>query len=612
MRNGEESVSWNESYTSVNYDGAFENEPRNVACWGGRQHGVVDEEEYNPSLAATGSAYDVSGPFVAEPPSDRNNQDNPGSSSPQNRSGSSSQSPHEPSSSAGAYEDRGKTALNYPSWLWRCCLCFFFCDSARKESSVSTTTSSPQSAASLLWVRVSIFRDLCGRIVNDPKIELFVIALILANAALMGVGTFDFVTDNPAVSQGFDITDKVFLVLFTIESGLQFIYHGIHLFSDGWLLFDFLVIVLSWSFESMQIIRAFRIFRCVRLIARLDVLRKLVLSIFAVAPSMTAIVALLVLILYIFAVICTELFGDLYRLGYTDIDYFSTIFLSLFTLFSMMTLEWADVVRQVMQYSYWSSLLFSAFLIITSFILYSLVIAVVCDAVKVTEHQDEMKRHVEEKEETRQRVCALEHRIADITQHQGVIVEQLQLAVKELANLRKDESNGGRGYTDDDGSDHDANKPENDSAWDLVGDSGIADGYGPIDDDRYHATETTFTDWSFACPTSPSASSRKLPSSNGNNSSLALSAVFSERLGPTNTQDDDSGAEIGGTTSHAVVVPHRSGSGNDDEGMGGSASCDETMTHHDDDDDDDEGDCGFADEVASLDLAAMHRRYAAS
>jgi hypothetical protein len=321
---------------------------------------------------------------------------------------------------------------------------------------------------------------------------------------------------------------------------------------------------------------------------------------------MTAIVALLVLILYIFAVICTELYGDLYRLGYTEIDYFSTLFLSLFTLFTMMTLEWADVVRQVKVYNYWSSLLFSAFLVITSFILYSLIIAVVCDAVKVTEHQDEMKRHVEEKEETRQRVCALEHRIADITQHQGVIVEQLQLAVRELSSLRKSDGMSRRGaysYEGDDESDYDASEAGNDSVWDLV---------APVDDDRNHATETTLTDTSFACPTSPSASWRKLPSSSGNYSSLALSAVFSDQPRSTKTRDNDDvgdgGEGIGGTTCHAVVVPHRPGHGNDAEAAGGSSE--ETTTR--DDDDDEEGDGDFAEEVESIDLAAMHRRYAAS
>ena len=79
----------------------------------------------------------------------------------------------------------------------------------------------------------------------------------------------------------FELVDKVFLIIFTVELGLQFIYHGWRLLLDGWLVFDLVIILTSWSFASVQIIRAFRIFRALRLITRIEVMKNLVLGEFA-------------------------------------------------------------------------------------------------------------------------------------------------------------------------------------------------------------------------------------------------------------------------------------------------------------------------------------------
>lgn len=182
------------------------------------------------------------------------------------------------------------------------------------------------------------FRDRCGDLVNNERVQLAIILLIVINAAMMGIATFDFIEDDDNSSKAFETTDTTFLIIFTIELGLQFVYRGLGLFTDAWLVFDFIIVLLSWSLEGLQIVRAFRIFRAFRLVTRLEILRNLVLALFRVAPSLTAIVALLVLILYIFAVLCTQLFQDAFVDGITDRDYFGSLDKTLFTLFEMMTL----------------------------------------------------------------------------------------------------------------------------------------------------------------------------------------------------------------------------------------------------------------------------------
>ena len=122
------------------------------------------------------------------------------------------------------------------------------------------------------------FRYHCGVIVNSEAMQFFIVYLIAINAIMMGIGTFDFVRNNPKVDNAFELVDTIFLVIFTVELGMQFAFYGWRLILDGWLVFDLVIITLSWAFAQVQIIRAFRIFRAFRLITRIKVLKNLVLG----------------------------------------------------------------------------------------------------------------------------------------------------------------------------------------------------------------------------------------------------------------------------------------------------------------------------------------------
>ena len=56
-------------------------------------------------------------------------------------------------------------------------------------------------------------------------IDTPIIILIIFNALQMGLGTFDFVTQNPKVEEAFEIVDQVFLIIFTVEVSLNFIHY---------------------------------------------------------------------------------------------------------------------------------------------------------------------------------------------------------------------------------------------------------------------------------------------------------------------------------------------------------------------------------------------------
>lgn len=181
-------------------------------------------------------------------------------------------------------------------------------------------------------------RRYMGKVINNHHVQNIVLLLIVVNAIMMGVATFPAIKYDPQIITKFETADQIFLILFTIESGMQLGYHGWTLFKDGFLVFDLLIVVMSWALEGAQVFRAFRILRAVRLITRIDLLKNLVLALFSVVPKMTAIFMLLALIFYIFAVMFTQLFKGMYKDGEVSEPYFDSLPDSFFTLFQMMTL----------------------------------------------------------------------------------------------------------------------------------------------------------------------------------------------------------------------------------------------------------------------------------
>ena len=245
-----------------------------------------------------------------------------------------------------------------------------------------------------IWNGIQTFQHFCGTVVNHSKVQLFIIVLIAINAIMLGVATFNFVIENPEIENGFEIFDQVCLVIFTIELAFHFGHLGFKLFLDGWLVFDFLIILTSWALPSLQIVRAFRIFRALRLITRIKMMKNLVVAVFSVIPRMSAIGLLLLLIFYIFAVMMTQMFGDLYLEGKTEQDYFGTLGMSLFTLFQIMTLDdWAGISKQVIDDYFWAWVPFLIFVVVSGFVVVNLIIAVICDAVATLDDNAKSKIH---------------------------------------------------------------------------------------------------------------------------------------------------------------------------------------------------------------------------
>eukprot|EP00978_Attheya_sp_CCMP212_P044947 scaffold327929_cov47-Attheya_sp.AAC.2 len=282
-------------------------------------------------------------------------------------------------------------------------------------------------------------RNFVGGIVNNLWVQRVMILLIVINAIMMGVGTFDFVTDYPETTDIFEKVDLAFLIVFTVEASMQLYFHGIAMFLDGWLLFDFVIISLSWAFAGIQVIRAFRVFRAFRLLTRVPILKNLTVALLNVIPRISAIAMLLALIMYIFAVMFTQMFGDMYELQQTDVNFFSRMDSTFLTLFQIMTLDnWAECARDVMDTYTWAWLPFVAYVIISGFIVVNLIIAVICDAISSLHGNDRKMMSGESfihdsVEADAPATLTLEGKLSDVTRR----VALLDSHVEELTKLQE-------------------------------------------------------------------------------------------------------------------------------------------------------------------------------
>ncbi len=222
------------------------------------------------------------------------------------------------------------------------------------------------------------FRQTLGSWVENPRVQNVIIALIILNAVILGMET------SPAIMERigpFLITlDSLILGVFVVEIAMKLIAQGPAFFRRGWNIFDFLVVGIALVPASgpLAILRALRILRVLRLLSMLPRLRFVVEALLHSLPGIGSIALLMVVVYYVAAVMATGLFGT------THPQWFGDIGSSMYTLFQIMTLEsWSmGIVRPVMESHPYAWLFFIPFILIATFTVLNLFIAIIVDAMQ--------------------------------------------------------------------------------------------------------------------------------------------------------------------------------------------------------------------------------------
>ena len=212
----------------------------------------------------------------------------------------------------------------------------------------------------------------------NPRVQQFVLALIIVNAALMGLETSAGVMAQ--AGRWILALDRVILGLFVVEILLRIYAHRSAFFRDPWSVFDFTVVAIALIPASgpLAVLRALRVLRVLRVLTIVPSMRRVVGALLSALPGLGSIAMVLLLVFYVFGVIATHLFGQAFP------DWFGHLGRSLYTLFQVMTLEsWSmGIARPVMEESPFAWVFFITFILFATFTMLNLFIAIIVNAMQ--------------------------------------------------------------------------------------------------------------------------------------------------------------------------------------------------------------------------------------
>ena len=264
---------------------------------------------------------------------------------------------------------------------------------------------------------MAISRQKVAGVIDSGWFQSLVLFLIIANAIILGAETFAGV--KSVFGGGLAIADRVIVWAFVVEIAMRIYAEGSDYIKKGWNVFDFVIVSISLlaATSGLAALRAFRVLRVLRVITVIPRMRVVVSALLDSIPGIASVGVVLALIIYVFAVIAANLYGEAHP------DLFGDVFAAMYTLFQVMTLEgWPDIAARLGETHQRSWIFFLTFLLIATFTMLNLFVAIVVRVIE--EDSDELMSAQtnlvrEEIRALREDVAASRREIADIARNIG-------------------------------------------------------------------------------------------------------------------------------------------------------------------------------------------------
>lgn len=227
-------------------------------------------------------------------------------------------------------------------------------------------------------------QDQIASFLSRPSVTRFIMGVIIFNAVILGLETSPTIMEKAGGL--IHLLDRLCLLIFIVEIALKLYAHRFRFFTNGWNLFDFIVvgIALVPAGQSLSVLRALRALRMLRLISGLPSLRRVVEGLLTALPGMGSVFLLMSLIFYIGSVMATKLFGASFPM------WFGTLGKSAYTLFQIMTLEsWSmGIVRPVMEQHTYAWAFFVPFILVTTFAVVNLLVGLIVNSMQDAHNEE--------------------------------------------------------------------------------------------------------------------------------------------------------------------------------------------------------------------------------
>ena len=230
----------------------------------------------------------------------------------------------------------------------------------------------------------------CARVADSRAFNVVVFLVILANAAVLGLETYDGIREDAGGL--LDTLNDVFLGVFVVELAIRITAFGARpqdFFRSGWNVFDFVVVAASFApglRENATLLRLARLARVVRIIRVLPDLRLLVTAMARSLPAVASLGVLTVVLLYVYGIVGWVIFDD------HDPERYGTVGEAMLTLFVMLSLEnLPENIDMGLELSSWTVLYFVSYTLIAAFLIFNLLIGVVINSLEQA-HELEWQR----------------------------------------------------------------------------------------------------------------------------------------------------------------------------------------------------------------------------
>ena len=282
------------------------------------------------------------------------------------------------------------------------------------------------------------FAERCRRIADSGRFQAFIFGVIVFNAVVLGLGTYDSIDER--IGTALTVLSDACLGIFVIELAIRVCAYGRRpqdFFREGWNVFDFIVIMAVFVpgvRENATLLRLVRLLRIVRLVSVLPELRVLIRGMIGALPPIGSMGVLAVLFLYVYGMLGWILFGDELPERWGDIGD------AMLTLFTVFTLEgWNEVLYEAMEVHSWAWIFFISFVLLASLLVVNILIAIIINAMedaREAEQREERVRLIAEADdagaqfdphiETARRIAALKQAIEDLEQQLGIETGEFQ------------------------------------------------------------------------------------------------------------------------------------------------------------------------------------------
>jgi voltage-gated sodium channel len=265
-----------------------------------------------------------------------------------------------------------------------------------------------------------------ARIVYSSQFELFIAFIILVNAVSLALLTMPDI--EPEVKQTLGELDTFALYVYLVELTMRIVSYGKRpweFFRQGWNIFDFSIVVLSFGIFSGEtiILRLLRIFRLIRIFRFLPEVRVLTSSVVKSLPPLMSVGVLIFLALFIYGMAGVYLFGEQLP------DSWGNITLALTSLFILLTLEnFPNYLEEAVEISPWALPFYLSYIFVVVFTILNVLIGIVLNAM------DEAREENKKRKRKIKKLDAIVHEVDDITSD-GKVTEDVINRLREQLKL---------------------------------------------------------------------------------------------------------------------------------------------------------------------------------